>query len=311
MVSNTINVYGNFEVSGGSTVSTSVRLNFYGNFDVDSESSYDSNNDYTFFLGETNQNININGNVTFAGIYCKSTAATKKIIHGSINSTAYVRSFGNATIEDDANTYHHTFVGATVACAVSFKSPMTIKGGTLRKTETTEYGQFTLGTGDITIQTNDVSVKAGDTLIVKGDITVETGSLVIAGTEEKQAEVYGNEDNTSTLTVYDGARLYIRGGADAFANDNFPKRFASVTLGESSTTYYDSKFNQKVHGATYGHLALDYYDKTFTGNSFIAGHLYMRPMTNGESTVYFGDYSHTLCYNFYDEPDRKGTTSIK
>ncbi len=321
VISSNINVYGNFEISENSTVSSSANLYFCGNFSVAAGSKYDTNTGVTDFCGDDgsgkggllNQTITIDGEAIFNILrFYSNEKGGVKTYKGNINATSYVRVYKNTRLVDVVGNYNHTFVGAIVTGDMNLQNPMTIKGGTLRYHEDkTIFGEFSLGTGDITIQTNDVSVKAGDTFIVKGDITVETGSLVIAGTEEKQAEVYGNEDNTSTLTVYDGARLYIRGGADAFANDNFPKRFASVTLGESSTTYYDSKFNQKVHGATYGHLALDYYDKTFTGNSFIAGHLYMRPMTNGESTVYFGDYSHTLCYNFYDEPDRKGTTSIK
>ena len=304
VVSNDMNVYGDFLVKNHSTLSTSAILKFSKEFKIEAGGKFDSNASYTQFVGENDQDIIISGDVTFAGIYCSSTAVTTKLIKGSINSTQYIRAMLNAKIADDANTYHHVFSGATAHGGIDLSSPMTIKGGTLRYSEEAENAEFRLGGGDITIETGEVYVKAGDTFRHDGDITVASGAFVLSGNDDgTQAELIGN--HTNTLAIASGARFYVRG-----ANDNFPKDII-VDINESSTTYYDSKFDQKVHGATYGHLALDYYDKEFTGPSYIAGHMYMRPMTNGESTVDFGEFSHTLCYHFYDEPDRKGTTSIK
>lgn len=307
VVSNNLSVYGYFLVDNESTVSTSAALNFYSDFEVRENSKFESNTDYTNFVGEVDQLITLAGDVTFTNLSCKSTSATQKICKGNINATKFIRSLGKARLVDFASTYQHTFGGATATSTISLQSPMTITGAgspSLRRSDTTaRNGVFSLGDGDITIKTGDVYVKAGDTFKVNGNVTVESGSLVLSGATDKQAEIVGNDLNT--LTVANGARLYMRG-----PDDNFPKNFVNVILGETSTSYYDSKFNQKVHGARYGHLYLDYYDKTFTGDSYIAGHLYMYPMTNGESTVNFAGFSHTLCYHFYDNPDRKGTTSI-
>ncbi len=307
VVSNGTRFYGDFLIENNSSVSTSAAMLFYGRFEVQSGSKYESNADYTQFNADADQDIIMDGDVSFAGIYCSSTKAdsTTKTFKGSINSTQYIRAMGTSRIVDDASAYHHTFVGATAEGRIALSSPMTIRGGTLRKSEAKDpvvYGTFSLGTGDITIQSGDVYVRSGDTFKCSSNITVETGSLVMSGDTDKQSTLIGNGSNT--LTVASGAKLYIRG-----ANDNFPQNI-TVNLNDGSTTYYDSKFNQQVHGAHYGTLVLDYYDKTFTGNSYIAGHLYMRPMTKGESTVDFGKYSHTLCYHFYDDPDRKGTTSL-
>lgn len=320
VLSSTINVMGNFVVTNNSTVSTSAEQHYYGNFNVDEGSTYDATAGYAcYWLGSNliksgrdsyDQTITLDGTVNYAGISCNSGTTCTKTFHGSINSSAELRAWSKAQIVDDGTGYSHTFVGAIVEGGINLQSPKTITGSTLRKHDKAAngYGQFSLGIGDITIQSGDVYIREGDTLNLTGNICVETGSLVIKGTAALQAELFGNGGNT--LTVNNGAKLYIRGGAEAFEYDNFPKNFGSIVLGETSYTYYDSKFNQKVHGATYGHLVLDYYDKTFTGNSYIAGHLYMRPMTRGESTVDLGDFSHTLCYHFYDEPDRKGTTSL-
>ncbi|MBR2195490.1 MAG: T9SS type A sorting domain-containing protein [Salinivirgaceae bacterium] len=315
VISNDVKIFGDFLITGNSTVSSSANLIFYANFTVDEGSKYDTNTGYTDFGGEggskglLNQTIRVDGEATcnVLRFYCNEKSGEKTYI-GNINATSYVRVYKNTRLVDVAGDYHHTFVGAIVTGDMELQNPMTIRGGTLRYHDgASTNGEFSLGKGNITIQTNDTYVKAGDTFNVKGNITVESGSFVLNGNAEGlQAEVVGNTENT--LTVASGARLYIRG-----RNDNFPKNFASVNLHESSTTYYDSKFNQEVHGGegvTYGTLYLDYYDKTFNGPTTIMGHLYMYPMTNGSSTVDFGDYSHTLCYHFYDNPDRKGTTSL-
>lgn len=309
VVSNTTHIYGDFIVHDKSTLSTSATLRFYGDFEVKAGGKYESNAEYTQFNAEKDQTIIMDGDVSFAGIYCSTSKvdSTTKTFKGSINSTAYVRALGTARIVDDASTYHHTFVGASAEGRISFSSPMTIKGGTLRKSENSSVnGTFSLGKGDITIQTGDIVVKAGDTFKFSGNITVESGGFYLQGTEEKQALLVGKE--TNTLTIKSGARFYIRG-----ANDNYPQD-CKVIIEEGSTTYYDSKFNQIVHGGegvTYGHLYLDYCNKTFNGPTTILGHLYMYPMTGEESTVDFGEHTHTLGYHFYDSPDRKGKTSIK
>ena len=315
IVSNDIYVYGDFTVTGKSTVGSSANLYFYRNFTIDSESRYDTNTGYTDFAGDgTNgskdQTITVEGEATYNVVrfYCNEKGGTKTYI-GNINATSYVRVYAGTTLVDAVGDYQHTFVGAIVTGDMNLQNPMIIKGGTLKKDEDKKnhYGQLSLGTGDITIHSGTTYVKAGDTLNVSSNVTVLTGaSFVLSGDEAMQSEIIGTVGKS--FTVENGAVLYIRG-----ANDNFPKGFGSVVLGETSSTYYDSKFNQKVHGGvgvTYGHLVLDYYDKTFNGPTTIAGHLHMRPMTNGESTVYFGEHSHTLCYHFYDDPDRKGTTSL-
>lgn len=309
IVSNTTRVYGQFLVENNSTLSTSASLLFYGDFEVESGSKYESNAEYTQFNKEGDQAITMDGDVSFAGVYCYSTKvdSTTKTFKGSINSTAYIRALGTSRIVDDASTYHHTFSGASATGRINLSSPMTIKGGTLRKSETSSVnGEFSLGKGDITIQTGDIIVKAGDTFKFSSNITVESGNFYLQGTEDKQALLVGNGLNT--LTIASGARLYIRG-----ANDNFPQN-CKVVIDEGSTTCYDSKFNQIVHGGegvTYGNLYLDYCNKTFNGPTTIKGHLYMYPMTGEESTVDFGEHTHTLGYHFYDNPDRKGKTSIK
>ena len=320
VLSSTINIMGDFVVTNNSTVSSSIDQHYYGSFTVDAGSTYDATSGYAcYWLGSNlikterdsyDQTITLNGTVNYAGISCNSNTVCTKTFYGSINSTAELRAWSKAQIADAGSGYSHTFVGAIVEGGINLQSPMTIKGGTLRKHDKAAngYGHFSLGNGNITTNTGEIYVREGDTLNVLGNLNVETGAFVIKGTASLQAEVFGT--GTNTLTVANGARFYLRGGADAFEKDNFPKDFGSVVIGETSNTYYDSKFNQKVHGATYGHLVLDYYNKTFTGDSYIAGHLYMRPMTNGASTVDFGRFLHTLCYHFYDEPDRKGTTSL-
>ncbi|MBO4602980.1 MAG: T9SS type A sorting domain-containing protein [Salinivirgaceae bacterium] len=306
VVSNNTYFDGNFEVSENSSVSTSAALYFYKNFLVNAGSKYDSNADHTYFYGDCNQTITMNGDVAFTGVSCNSSSSTIKTFVGSIISTGYLRAFGNSRIEDASASYNHTFVGATVEGEIALKSPMTITGGTLRKSEVSKpapvYGSFSLGTGDITIRTGEVYVRAGDTFNFSSDITVESGAFVLSGNTERQALLVGDE-NKNTLSVAYGARFYLRGV------NNFPTD-CKVVLDDGCTTYYDSQFDQTVKGTHYGNLYLDYFDKTFDGDSYIAGHLYMYPMTNGSSTVYFGDFTHTLGYHFYDNPDRKGTTSI-
>ena len=311
VISNDFSVYGDFEVKEKSTVSSSANLYFFKNFAIRSESKYDVNTGVTDFAGDgTNgtkdQTVTIEGEATFNAVrfYCNKTGGVKTF-NGNINATSYVRVYAGTRLVDAVGDYQHTFVGAIVDGDMALQNPMIIKGGTLRRDD--KRGPFSIGTGEITIHSGTTSVRSGDTLNVSSNVTVLTGaSFVLSGDEAMQSEIIGTLGKS--FTVENGAVLYIRG-----ANDNFPKGFGSVVLGETSSTYYDSKFNQKVHGGvgvTYGHLVLDYYDKTFNGPTTIAGHLHMRPMTNGESTVYFGEHSHTLCYHFYDEPDRKGTTSL-
>ena len=314
VVANQTYFKGNFLITENSTVSSSAKLLFYGDFTVDSGSTYDTNTSYTYFrrgyelvtVDDGDQLISINGEATFAGIECrgKKDRVGEKKFKGSINSIAELQAYSTAKIVDEGSGLHHTFSGALVQGEIELSNPMTIKGGRLRNNGS---GEFTLGTGDITTAESSVYINNGDTFKPKGNITVETEGFVLEGSSDgKQARVIGS--SLKSFTVKSGARLYIRG-----ANDNYPTGFGTITIDENSTTYYDSKFNQIVHGGdgvTYGSLYLDYCDKTFNGPTTIMGHLYMYPLTNGASVLNFGSYNHTLCYHFYDNPDRKGTTSI-
>ena len=277
VVANQTYFKGDFLITENSTVSSSVALLFYGNFTVDNGSTYDTNTSYTYFrrgyelvtVDDGNQLITINGEATFAGIECRCKAdkAGVKTFRGSIVSTQYLNVYGSASLVDDATTYHHTFVGATVEGTIDLSSPMLITGGTLRKSSTAAVnGEFTLGAGDITTQSGEIYVKAGDRLIVQGNLTVESGAFVLSGAADgKQAEVVGTL--SKTLSVQSGARFYLRG-----PNDNYPTGFGTITIDENSTTYYDSKFDQIIHGGegvTYGNLYLDYCNKTFNGPTTI------------------------------------------
>ena len=177
VVSNGTRFYGDFLIENNSSVSTSAAMLFYGRFEVQSGSKYESNADYTQFNADADQDIIMDGDVSFAGIYCSSTKAdsTTKTFKGSINSTQYIRAMGTSRIVDDASTYHHTFVGATAEGRIALSSPMTIRGGTLRKSEAKDpvvYGTFSLGTGDITIQSGDVYVRSVSQALVQVGVQV-------------------------------------------------------------------------------------------------------------------------------------------
>ena len=73
VVSNNLSVYGYFLVDNESTVSTSAALNFYSDFEVRENSKFESNTDYTNFVGEVDQLITLAGDVTFTNLSCKST----------------------------------------------------------------------------------------------------------------------------------------------------------------------------------------------------------------------------------------------
>ena len=312
---------GNFLVTSNSTVSSSASLRFYGNFTVESGSRYDSNTEYTCFFrgydadGEptglvgSDQTITLGGDVTFAGVSCRSKSATvgTKTFIGSINSTAELRAHGKAKIVDDAATYHHQFSGAKAEGGIELQSPMTIIGGTLRYSDSS-YGDITLGGGDITIRTGTIYVKAGDTFKPEGNVTVETGAFVLNGTYDNEEDISAKMIGKSgkSFVVADGAAFYLKG-----YSDHYPTGFSTIELGDNSTTYYNSNFNQEIHPTTYGNLCLQYKNKTFTGSTNIARTFYVYSGTNDEIHVNMGDFEHTIGTNITDNPDVNGRSSIK
>ncbi len=310
---------GNFSVTNNSTVSSSTSLRFYSNFTVESGSTYDSNTDYTcFFRGDSydggpdnlvgaDQTITIAGDVTFAGVSCRSgsNVGTKTFI-GNINSAGELRAHGKAKIVDNAATYQHRFSGAKAEGGIYLQSPMTIEGGTLKYSDG-DTGEFTLGNGDITVKTGTVYVRAGDTFKPEGNVTVETGGFVLNGTYdggvEVSAQMIGKLDKT--FTVMDGTAFYLKG-----YSDKFPTGFGTITIGETSTTYYNSNFDQEIHPWNYGNLYLQYKNKTFKGATNVARSLYVYSGTNDEINVDMGDFEHTIGTNITDNPDVKGKSSI-
>ena len=317
VVANDLKIYGDFEVKGNSTVSSSANLYFYKHFTIRSGSKYDVNTGATNFVGGgsyglRDQTITIEGEATYNVLSFNTggTISGTKTYIGNINATSYVRVYPNTTLVDSEGDYQHTFVGAIVTGDMNLQNPMTIKGGTLRKHSDTgagDYGTFSLGTGDITVPSGTVYVREGDRINVQGNLTVKTGAeFVLSGTESMQAEMYGTGLNT--FTVEDGANFYLRG-----ANDNFPKDFRAVVLEETSKTIYDRSFAQKVHGGpgvTYGILQLDKSDKVFTGGATIAYHLNVYAPSKGTINVDMKKFDFTIGYHIQDYPDRKGTTNI-
>ncbi|MBR6083713.1 MAG: T9SS type A sorting domain-containing protein [Salinivirgaceae bacterium] len=318
VVASNINVYGDFLVDGNSTVSSSAKLVFYRNFTIKSGSKYDTNTEHTGFWGgykdngTNNQTITVEGEATFNRLLINAKGSGDfgvKTFYGNINATSYIYIYPGAKLIDASVNYQHTFLGAAVRGEMDLKSPMTIKGGTLRKKETDNdtYGSFSIGSGDITIPSGTVYVKAGDTFNALGNVKVLTGAeFVLSGDELLQAEIIGLD--SKTFTVENGANLYLRG-----ANDNFPKGFGSVVLEETSKTIYDRSFVQKVHGGsgvTYGILQLDKSDKEFNGGATIAYHLNVYAPTNGTINVDMKNYDFTIGYHIQDYPDRRGTTNI-
>ena len=316
VIANSISVFGDFVVDGNSTVTSSAWLRFYRNFTIKSGSKYDTNTEYTGFwggfnYGSSNQTITVEGEATFNRLLIRagSSGMGVKTFYGNINATSYIYIYPYAKLIDASANYQHTFLGAAVRGEMDLKSPMTIKGGTLRKKEETAdtYGSFSIGSGDITIPSGTVYVKAGDTFNALGNVKVLTGAeFVLSGDETLKAEIIGLD--SKTFTVENGANLYLRG-----ANDNFPKGFGSVVLEETSKTIYDRSFAQKVHGGagvTYGILQLDKGDKEFTGGANIAYHLNVYAPTNGTINVDMDNHDFTIGYHIQDAPDRKGTTNI-
>lgn len=312
-------ICGNFVVKDHSTVSTSASLRFYKNFTVEAGSTFDSNTEYTCFWGsytsendkttaaDRNQTIILDGDVTFAGISCRAKGSEGiKTFHGNINSTAELRAWATAKMVDDGTGYHHTFVGAVAEGGIYLQSPMTIAGGTIRYNDSSN-GEFTLGSGDITLKGGSPTVKAGDTFRPEGNVTLEANSFVLNGTydgvTELTAQMIGKLGKA--FVVNDGTAFYLKGHSD-----NYPTGFGTITIGATSTTYYNSNFDQTVHAADYGHLYLQYKNKTFDGPTNIAGHLYVYSGTNDEISVNMGRFEHTIGYNIADNPDVKGKSSI-
>ena len=311
---------GNFLVKTNSTVSSSASLRFYSNFTVESGSRYDSNTEYTCFfrgydaVGEpegfdnSNQIITLDGDVTFAGVSCRSKSATvgTKTFIGSINSTAELRAHGKAKIVDDAATYQHTFSGARAEGGIELQSPMTITGGTLKYGDVA--GEFSLGNGDITIQTGTVYVKSGDTFKPGGNVTVETGGFVLNGTYDNGVEVSAHMVGKSdkSFVVNDGTAFYLKGHSD-----NFPTGFQTIVIGDNSTTYYNSDFDQEIHAGNYGNLYLQYKNKNFLGATNVSRTFYVYSGTNSEIHVDMGDFEHTIGTNITDNPDANGRSFVK
>ncbi|MBR5958820.1 MAG: T9SS type A sorting domain-containing protein [Salinivirgaceae bacterium] len=329
VVSNTIDVGGNFEITNNSTLNSSAELHFYKGFTVEAGSTYDTNTSYTCFWGgytggsrpttvlDTSQTITINGEALFAGISCHSGSDVgTKTFHGNIYSTAEIRAWSKAKIVDDASSYLHTFSGAIAEGGIELQSPMRIIGGTIRNHNVSPdmsdgvLSSYSLGTGKITIA-GTVSVRAGGTLNVKNDVEIESGYILLAGSYELtgsdttawyQAMLNGNGNNT--LTVKNGTSLYMRG------KNNYPTNFNNLIFEETSTAYYDAEFDQIVHEGNYGSLCLRYYNKWFQGNTNIAYHLYVYPGTNGWVNAQMGGHSHTIGYYIYDDPTLNGETNI-
>lgn len=311
---------GDFVVKSNSTVSSSASLRFYGDFTVETGSKYDSNTSYTcFWRGYTQedgptglvgsaQTITIPGDVTFAGVSCRSSSSEGvKTFIGNINSTAELRAHGKAKIVDDGTGYQHVFSGAKAEGGIYLQSAMTIAGGTLKYSDG-DNGEFTLGSGDITLKSGTVYVRAGDTFKPEGNVTLEAGGFVLSGTyegaEEVSAQMIGKLGKS--FVVMNGTTFYLKGHSD-----KFPTGFSTIEIGETSTTYYNSNFDQEIHPGDYGNLYLQYKNKTFLGATNIARTLYVYSGTNDEINVDMGGWEHTIGTNITDNPDVKGKSSIR
>ena len=268
MVSNTLNVAGNFTVDAGSTYSP-------GSFSPGNIPTAGPTN----FTGNTAQSININGTANFKPVTFSGTGL--KTINGNMEAQGLVTISNGSTVTGAGNHIFYGSLRVNGTCNFSGQITLSTTDGNARYLETSDASNgFTLGTAELNIYA-PVYLRAAALpatrcdVIVNNDVNIDynpiwANGFLVLQTNTSLTGTTGHSLNLNESSVTNTmVNLYIR---DV---NNFPAGFSNYNFHETSRVQYDMAADQTVRGGiVYGDLIVRYNIKTANGNIDVRGNLY-------------------------------------
>ncbi len=271
LLTSNLDIEGNFEITGNTSVTTSDFHNCAGNFTITS-GAYTADDGRITFDGSLAQIISTNNTATFDQVFFDNGGSAEvKTIVGDYIANDLTRVYDDAFVvsADQLSLQNFNIYNADPA-ALNFTGTISFTGGTIYFADGNTNGAIKLGTANILIE-GTAYIQAGDQVITDGDFTITSGSgsFVISD----NATLTG----TGIFTIEQTRNLYIRG------TNNFPTGFSSYVFETDSWVRYDADLDQTVQsGVNYYNLLLNQAgaspvrNKTTTGSLQIANRLDLR-----------------------------------